>query len=142
PEAKFVAREALARGLDLDLLDPGSDESLDAWLPDTGWTILRDGRHELLFEHGPLGPDEQPGHGHSDALSFELFWNGVPVVLDTGASTYQPGPQRTTDRSVFSHAAVSVDGEGPDELWGAFRAGGRARVESTLPRSENGADLL
>src|SRR5207253_636147 len=122
--------------------DPGSDEIPDAWLPDTGWTIIREARHELLFEHGPLGPDEQPGHGHSDALSFELFWDGAPIVLDTGASTYEPGPQRTYERSCLSHATVSVDGEGPDELWSAFRAGGRARVASEAPRSEQGTHLL
>lgn len=100
----------------------------DLALADTGWSIVRDGAHELLFEHGPIGPPEQPGHGHSDALSFELLWDGTPIVTDTGVTTYDPGPLRAFERSAEAHAAVTVDGEGPDELWAAFRVGGRARV--------------
>ncbi len=105
-------------------------------LPDTGWTILRDGGHELWFEHGPLGPDEQPGHGHSDALSYELSWDGLRVVTDTGVSTYAVGPGRAFERSACAHATVTVDGEGPDELWASFRAGGRGRVEAGAPLAD------
>jgi len=94
-------------------------------LPDTGWTVVREGAGELLFEHGEIGPGEQPGHGHADALSFELVWNGVPVVTDTGVTTYAPGEIRTFERSAAAHAAVSVDGQGADETWASFRVGGR-----------------
>ena len=96
-------------------------------LPDTGWTILRDGKCELLFEHGLIGPNHQPGHGHADALSFELVWNGVPVVTDTGVTTYAPGNVRAFERSAAAHATVQVDGRGADEPWASFRVGGRAR---------------
>src|SRR5205823_4811337 len=100
----------------------------DIELPDTGWSLVREGRQELLFEHGPIGPDEQPGHGHSDALSFELFWDGHPIVLDTGDTTYDVGPIRDFERSAAAHASVTVGGEGPDELWAAFRVGARGKV--------------
>ncbi len=96
-------------------------------LPDTGWTILREGRHELLFEHGIIGPAHQPGHGHADALSFELIWDGAPVVVDTGVTTYAAGDARTFERSAAAHATVSVDGQGADETWASFRVGGRGR---------------
>src|SRR5207248_1629636 len=102
--------------------------SVDVELPETGWSIVRDGPHELLFEHGPIGPDEQPGHGHSDALSYELFWDDHPVVTDTGVTTYDIGTQRDFERSGRAHATVTVDGDGPDELWAAFRVGARGRV--------------
>lgn len=110
----------------------GSDAG-DLWLPDTGWALLREGDHELLFDVGPLGPDEQPGHGHSDALGFELRWGGRPLVQDTGASTYQAGPVRDFERSARAHACVTVDGHGPDELWAAFRVGARGRVGGAPP---------
>ena len=110
-------------------------------LPDTGWTQVREGRHELLFEHGPLGPDEQPGHGHSDALSFELIWDGAQVIKDSGASEYQ-GPVRAYERSARAHATATVDGEGPDELWKDFRAGGRAQVTGSAPRGADKIRLL
>jgi hypothetical protein len=100
----------------------------DVELPDTGWSVVRDAGHELLFEHGPIGPDEQPGHGHSDALSFELFWDGRPIVLDTGDTTYDIGPIRDFERSAAAHASVTVGEEGPDELWAAFRVGARGKV--------------
>jgi hypothetical protein len=96
-------------------------------LPDTGWTILRDEKCELLFEHGLIGPDHQPGHGHADALSFELVWNGALVVTDTGVTTYAPGNVRAFERSAAAHATVQVNGRGADEPWASFRVGGRAR---------------
>jgi hypothetical protein len=102
--------------------------------PDTGWTIVREGGHELLFEHGPIGPPEQPGHGHSDALSVELTWGGVPVLSDSGVTTYEVGPVRAFERSARAHAVVTVRGEGPDELWSAFRVGARGRVRAGPPR--------
>jgi hypothetical protein len=100
----------------------------DLQLPQTGWTLIREGAHELLFEHGAIGPDEQPGHGHSDALSFELIWDGRPIVLDTGVTTYDIGEVRAFERSAAAHAAVTVDGQGPDELWASFRVGSRGQV--------------
>lgn len=133
-EAALFAREAMLRGLELELLDPGDGAGHDVHLPDTGWSLVREGRHELLFEHGPIGPAEQPGHGHSDALSFELFWDGAPAVLDTGVSTYEVGPQRAFERSARAHATVTVDGEGPDELWASFRVGGRGTVRAEPPQ--------
>jgi hypothetical protein len=106
---------------------PGNPPAAVTELPDTGWTMARVGAHELLFEHGEIGPKEQPGHGHADALSFELVWDGVPVVTDTGVTTYAPGEIRTFERSAAAHAAVSVDGQGADEIWASFRVGGRGR---------------
>jgi hypothetical protein len=115
----------------------------DLRLPDTGWTFVREGKHELLFEHGPIGPAEQPGHGHSDALSFELFWDGHAVVVDTGTTTYDVGPIRDFERSAPAHATVSVGGAGPDELWAAFRVGARAKVESrSFRRTAEGVRVL
>jgi hypothetical protein len=112
-------------------------------LPDTGWTIVRAaGGHELLFEHGAIGPDHQPGHGHSDALSYELFWSGQSIVADSGVTTYEPGAVRAFERSARAHATVTVGGEGPDELWGAFRVGSRARVWNRPMACQGQARLL
>jgi hypothetical protein len=94
-------------------------------LPSTGWTFVRQDKHELLFDTGPLGPPEQPGHGHADTLGYELLWDGTPLVVDTGVSTYARGATRDAERAPSAHATVSVDGEGADEVWAAFRVGGR-----------------
>jgi len=122
---------------------PPAHAPADLELPETGWTIVREGGSELLFEHGPIGPDEQPGHGHSDALSFELVWSGKPLVSDTGVTTYEIGDTRRFERSAEAHACVTVDDEGPDELWAAFRVGGRGRVSGGLvERNEAGLRRL
>ena len=55
------------------------------------------------------------------------MWNGVPVVTDTGVTTYAPGNVRAFERSAAAHATVQVDGRGADEPWASFRVGGRAR---------------
>jgi hypothetical protein len=118
-------QQALVRiaGIDLDEKPPAPVVEL----PDTGWTIVREGSHELLFEHGVVGPRHQPGHGHADALAFELIWNGMPVICDTGVTTYAAGETRGFERSAAAHATVTVDGHGADEVWASFRVGGRSR---------------
>jgi uncharacterized heparinase superfamily protein len=124
----------LARSFGGRLAQRAADaERSDILLPDTGWVFARERGHELLFDAGPLGPDEQPGHGHSDALAFELVWDRKPVVVDTGVSTYERGAVRAFERSARAHATVTVAGEGPDELWAAFRVGRRGRVFGSNP---------
>ena len=55
-------------------------------------------------------------------------WTGVPLLIDTGTSTYEPGPVRRYERSTAAHSTVQVDGADSTEVWGVFRAGRRARV--------------
>jgi hypothetical protein len=124
PLLAVVGELAQAAGLDLPALSP----EMVVELPDTGWTIVRDEQHELLFEHGVVGPEHQPGHGHADALSFELVWAGLPLVCDTGVTTYDSGSVRAFERSAAAHATISVNGEGADETWASFRVGGRSHT--------------
>ncbi|MFM2151743.1 MAG: hypothetical protein RL199_178 [Pseudomonadota bacterium] len=106
--------------------------------PRTGLLALRDGDDHLVIDAGPLGTRDQPGHAHADALSFELSHAGRRVVVDGGAGHYEADAWRAYFRGPFAHNGLSVDGAGPDELWAAFRAGGRARV-SPLDVSRVGA---
>lgn len=132
PHVVPVAQDAIRRAIRMNLLDGalgGEPEPL-VDLPDTGWTFLREAGSELLFERGPVGPAENPGHGHADALHYELWWGGAPVVTDSGISTYEDDAVRAFERSSQAHACVTVGGEGTDEVWRSFRVGGRARVEA------------
>lgn len=96
-------------------------------LADSGLAILAAGPWHVLADVGPPCPDELPAHAHADTLAF-LAWHGrVPVLVDTGTSTYDPGPARDAERGTPTHSTVTVDGADSTEVWGAFRAGRRAR---------------
>lgn len=99
-------------------------------LSDTGYAIIRDfaSRSFLIFDCGPLGPDYQPGHGHSDVLSYELALHGQRVIVDTGVSSYEPGPERHYERSTAAHNTIRVDRCEQAEIWGSFRVGRRPAV--------------
>lgn len=98
--------------------------------PDTGYGVIRspESRSTMILDCGPLGPEYQPGHGHCDVLSYELSLRGQRVVVDTGVSTYEPGPERYYERSTSSHNTLRIDGEEQAEIWGSFRVGRRPRV--------------
>ena len=89
---------------------------------DTGYVFVRRGEIALAFDCGPPSPVFLPAHAHADALSFQLWIGGAPVVVDPGTSTYEPGPQRTWERGTQAHSTVAVDGD-QFRLWGAFRSG-------------------
>jgi hypothetical protein len=99
-----------------------------AVFPESGYAVVRRGRLWLAFDCGPPSPAYLPAHAHADALSFQLWLDDRPFVIDPGVSTYEPGPSRDWYRGTRAHATVSVDGD-QFELWGAFRAGRLPRVD-------------
>ncbi len=112
--------------------------------PDTGYGVIRspESRSALIFDCGPLGPDYQPGHGHCDVLSYELSLHGQRVVVDTGVSTYEPGPERSYERSTAAHNTLRIDGEEQAEIWASFRVGRRPRVGQIRGGSNGGFRFL
>ena len=121
----------LAPALDL----PAAGDGL-AVFADTGYAVLRTPRLWLAFDCGQPSPPYLPAHAHADALSFQLWVDGSPVVVDPGTFTYEPGAQRDWFRGTRAHSTVAVDGD-QFELWGAFRSGPLPRVE-LLEASEGG----
>ena len=105
-------------------------ESPVTLFPATGYAVMRSraSRSTLIFDCGPIGPDYQPGHGHCDVLSYELSLHGQRVVVDTGVSTYEAGPERAFERSTAAHNTLRIDEEEQSEIWGSFRVGRRPRV--------------
>jgi hypothetical protein len=89
---------------------------------------VRDGALWLAFRCGVAAPSFLPPHAHADALSFQLWWHGAPVVVDAGSSMYEPGPQRDWERGTAAHSTVRVDGRDQFRVWGAFRSGPLPRV--------------
>lgn len=101
-------------------------------LEDTGLFIVRTPRLALTFDVGPIGPDVQPGHAHSDTLSLLLSIDGVPVLVDSGVFTYEQGADRDYFRSAFAHNGPVLNEEDPNEMWGVFRVGRRSPAASCV----------
>ncbi len=108
----------------LSLLRPGppTAERLSV-LGASGYVVMRpDDRLHLVADVGDPCPSDLPAHAHADCLSFELAVEGERCVVDSGTSTYEPGPQRSYERSTAAHNTVSVDAADQTEVWGTFRA--------------------
>ncbi len=102
--------------------------------PDSGFVVVREDGLWLAFRCGPPSPPFLPAHAHADALSFQLWWRGRPVVVDPGTSTYEPGEERDRLRSTRAHSTVTVDGRDQFRLWGAFRSGPLPKVSLRYAR--------
>jgi uncharacterized heparinase superfamily protein len=97
-------------------------------LPDTGLVLAATGDWRVLADVGPPCPRELPAHAHADTLSCVVHVGAEPLLIDSGTSTYAPGAARDRERSTAAHNTVEVDRRDSTEVWGAFRAGRRARV--------------
>ena len=100
-------------------------------LKDSGFYIFKKnmGGHswKLIVDAGQPGPKYIPGHAHCDAMSFELFRDGKPVVVNCGTYAYQC-KERSFFRSTAAHNTVMVDGTEQSQCWGAFRLAKRSQV--------------
>jgi uncharacterized heparinase superfamily protein len=100
---------------------------------ETGYAVVRDLGTWLVFDCGSPAPPFLPAHAHADVLSFQLWQDAAPIVVDPGTSTYEAGSQRTRERSTAAHSTVVVDGRDQFTLWGAFRGGPLPRVKLLGP---------
>jgi hypothetical protein len=114
---------------------PAAPEGV-AVFDDSGFVVVRDGPLWLAFRCGPPAPAFLPAHAHADALSFQLWWRGRPVVVDPGAFTYEPGSERNWFRSTRAHSTIAVDGRDQFRLWGAFRSGPLPKVSLRYAREQ------
>jgi len=115
---------------------PVPDGSLLA-LPATGLVRAVVGDWYLLADVGPPCPQSLPAHGHADTFGCLVHIGEVPLLIDTGTSTYEPGPVRRHERSTTAHSTVQVDGADSTEVWGVFRAGRRARVSGLAAHADS-----
>jgi uncharacterized heparinase superfamily protein len=83
----------------------------------------------LVCDCAAVGAVYQPGHGHADALSFELSLRGRRVLVNSGTSQYGENAERTRQRGTAAHNTVVLDREDSSEIWAGFRVARRARVK-------------
>jgi len=99
--------------------------------------VSEDGDTVAIFDVGPIGPDHQPGHGHCDALSLEVSHGGSRVLVNSGISTYDAGPERLRQRRTAAHNTALVDGEEQCELWSSHRCGRRLGILQASAKGES-----
>jgi hypothetical protein len=97
-------------------------------LGESGYLRLETKDLVLIFDAAALGPDYHPGHGHADALSFELSHCGRRVLVNSGTSTYEKNATRAFERGTAAHNTMRLDGVDQSEMWAAFRVARRART--------------
>lgn len=98
-------------------------------LDHSGFIRLKAQGLTVIIDQGRLGPDELMGHVHSDALSFEVSYQGQRVLVNRGVYEYTSGPRRQEARSIQSHNTPCVDGFEQAECWGSFRVGRRHHLD-------------
>lgn len=94
----------------------------------SGYRKFSNEHYELLVDVGNIAPDYLPGHAHADTLSFVLYVNQKPFIVDTGTSTYENNEIRQSERSTSAHNTVQIDDFETSEMWSSFRVGRRAKA--------------
>ena len=77
----------------------------------------------LHFDAAPLGYLSIAAHSHSDALSFSMNINGIPVFVDSGTYSYHVAQKwRNYFVSTMAHNTICIDGKNQanqvgDTMW-------------------------
>lgn len=114
----------LERGIRKYLPDQQSFDSMCRSLPGAGYYRYEREDMICIIDCGEIGPRYIPGHGHCDCLSFEMFFNGVPVIVNSGTYQYQ-SVKRPYFRSTRAHNCFTIDGEEQSQCWGEHRVARR-----------------
>lgn len=105
-----------------------ADTTQSVTFPDGGYSILRsrDNRTVVAIDHAPLGFGSIAAHGHDDALSFQIYHDGIPVFGDPGTGVYHCNlTLRNRLRDSLHHNTVTINRVGGAEMLGAFLWGRR-----------------
>lgn len=111
-----------------------------------GVYLMRDAGTHVFIDCGPVGLAGRGGHGHNDALSFEAWLDGAPLVTDCGSYVYTASFEaRNRFRSTDCHNTPCVDGEEinrfihPDDLW---QLRDEAKAQCLAWRSDTDGDVF
>jgi hypothetical protein len=104
---------------DCELLDPKPPKETERAFVDGGVYVARDdwtaSSNYLVVDSGPHG-FLTGGHAHADALSFVLYVDGAPCLIDPGTCLYAASAAERNDfRSSAAHNALTVDGASSSE---------------------------
>jgi hypothetical protein len=114
--------------------------------PEGGMTVFMSGGYENIpdiligIDHAPLGYGSIAAHGHSDALSFQLFADGTRIFADPGTYIYHCDTESRNDfRRTCRHNTVCINSTDQSEMMGPFLWGRKATC--TLDGFTNTEDI-
>jgi hypothetical protein len=85
-----------------------------------GLFVMRDARTHVTIDCGPVGLGGLGGHGHNDALSFEMWQDGHPLIVDPGSYVYTADFEaRNRFRFTASHNTPQIDNVEINRPWSA-----------------------
>jgi len=97
-------------------------------LTSSGYFRAQTEGYTLIADVGDISPDYQPGHAHSQMLSFELSVGERPLLVNTGISTYEKNERRHHERSTSAHNTLQINDFEQSEIWSGHRVARRARA--------------
>lgn len=110
-----------------------------------GNSFLRNIDNNVLIgiDHAALGFGNIAAHGHSDALSFQLFVRGVQVFADPGTYIYHCDIEsRNKYRETISHNTICIENRSQSEMLGAFLWGKKANCYLEEFHTDEQNDIL
>ncbi|WP_288175717.1 heparinase II/III family protein [Sporofaciens musculi] len=107
--------------------------SKNIYLKESGYYRYNRSNYIIIIDCGRIGPDYIPGHGQCDCLSYELYLNQLPFIVNSGTYQYQ-GRMRKYFRSVYAHNTVVIDGKEQSEVWGEHRVA--RRISSIIAKPQ------
>ena len=104
--------------------------SSTANFPNSGYYVWQseDEREKIVIDAGEPSVAYNTAHAHCDMLSYELWTNNAPFVVDAGVHGYGGDEFRAYCRSTRAHNTVMVDDVEQSEVWSTFRMARRAQV--------------
>jgi uncharacterized heparinase superfamily protein len=112
----------------LNVVYSDGQENQLTYLKESGYIRINREELAIIADVAEIGPSYIPGHGHADALSFELSLFGERVIVNSGISIYESGNDRNIQRGTRAHSTITIDDTDSSEVWGGFRVAKRAKV--------------
>lgn len=111
-----------------------------------GNSILRSTDRKVLIgiDHAALGFGSIAAHGHADALSFQLFYEGQSIFVDPGTYIYHCDLENRNDfRKTKNHNTVTVNDSNQSEMLGAFLWGKKASAKlEKIEEGDEGIEII
>jgi uncharacterized heparinase superfamily protein len=98
--------------------------------PQTGYYLWSsaEGQEKIIIDAGEPAVSYNTAHAQCDLLSYELWLEGRPFIVDSGVHGYGGDQFREYCRATRAHNTVMFDKREQSEVWGTFRLARRAEV--------------